>query len=194
MVVDSPLIGAIDRALAQTRGGTSATPLALETLLQEVRGLAVEAARELDRVAVRYIAQLRLFEDLEQDKFCDALADVVVNLLGSENFVIYVADAEGGLAAVRGMGPAFQPGTSLAPSDLLSQIARSGTQRTGEHGFVALAPLQDAAGQTRGLVAIRGLLRHKPSFTEEDRQVLEELRGHAGRALGWMSRPVGTRG
>ena len=142
-----------------------------------------------DRLTVRYIAQLRLYEDLQLDRICDAIADIVVNILGSEDFVVYLSDNDGHMYPVRGMGPSDDVAGGIDGDHPLTQTAVDGRARFGEDGFVALAPMPDAIGRPRGLIALKSLLRHKPSFTDEDRAVLDELRVHAGRALGWtMSR------
>lgn len=192
MSVISPLVGALDSALEAMRQPGEKDVDRLAGAITDARDLAVEVTRELDRLMVRYIAQLRLYEDLHIDRVCDAIEDIVVNILGSEDFVVYLRDNDGHMYPVRGMGPSDDNAGGLDADHALTRISMEDRPRFGEDGFVALAPLVDAQGTPRGLIVLKGLLRHKPSFTDEDRAVLEELRVHAGRAIGWTISRQGT--
>lgn len=182
----SPLVGAIDMALEHVRQPPPHDAERMAAALTEARDMAIEATRELDRLTVRYIAQLRLYERLEIADICDAIADILVNFVGSEDFVIFLNDNDGDLYPVRGMGPADEAAVGVDAAHPLAQHSRGSSTVYDEPGWLALAPLHDAGGAPRGLIAIQGVLAHKPSFTPEDRDMLEELRVHAGRAVGWM--------
>ena len=142
------------------------------------------------------VASQRLASSVQRDEVLSTVAEVVLDLIGSEEVAIFeLAEADGDvdslrLAHVRGfesnsprlaraMGPiryALGVGQTL--------VARRG--RRGEDGadggLTAAIPLK-LDGRVTGLIAIFGLLEHKKVLAEVDHELFEILSRQAAMAL-----------
>jgi hypothetical protein len=126
-----------------------------------------------DGLVELYVQLKRLHASLRLADVVVALQETLVNLVGSEDFAIFLRETDGGrFERLTGIGTraaaveAFTPETP--PSDA-----------------VALVPLRSGFGDATpmGMVAICGLVAHKRDLSEHDHALLRELGDHAGIAL-----------
>jgi hypothetical protein len=111
---------------------------------------------------------------LEADDAADAIrgiADIMINIVGTEDFAILASTGSGPMHVIGGMGPAVSRYRELAPT--LDEVAAS-TWR--------IVPLLIRA-HVVGAIAVDGLLPHRESLTSADEQVLTLLAQHAGTAI-----------
>ncbi|HET6765405.1 MAG TPA: hypothetical protein VFH27_17085 [Longimicrobiaceae bacterium] len=114
-----------------------------------------------------------------------ALKEVVINVIGSEEFAILASDGADGVALLDAMGMDAQ-----APAPLAARITRE-VLETGRpflsvegepDGMAACVPLR-ADGRVTGAIAIYRLLGHKPALEPFDHVLLDAVADGAGTAL-----------
>ncbi len=136
------------------------------------------------------VALERLHGSTDHGEVLRAIQDVVVNLVGSEEVAVFESGANGELVAVQSVG--VEPG-KLAPvtpgHGPIGRVAAEGKAwvigegaEPGDPDLTACVPLV-AEDRVVAVLAIWSLLPHKQSLRTSDRQVLELLGPHAGRAL-----------
>ncbi|MFA6957044.1 MAG: GAF domain-containing protein [Thermoanaerobaculia bacterium] len=132
-----------------------------------------------------YVATYQLHGTLHRGTVLDAIQEIVVNLVGSEEFAILERDLESG--AIERIASVGALGHAVAADD--TDVVRAFT--TGAI-HVADEPASDPVpacipltldGDVIGAIAIRGLLPHKTSFEALDRELFELLASHASTAL-----------
>jgi hypothetical protein len=126
----------------------------------------------------------RLHGSLQVGDVLSAIQETLINLLGSEDFALFVRDDGSGrferLLAVGERAAALQP--FAAGEGVLGGVAAGGRIAYG----VPLASVPLRSGRSTGamaVVAIMGLLPQKPALTTRDLALLELLSRHAGLAL-----------
>ena len=147
------------------------------------RYVAIE--EEKSNLAKLYVATSFLHASLDRAQVIEALHEVLVNLLGSEDFVVYERGARGEPALVS----CFGCGPTLAPAPPSDEARR--TLQTGEayvraegrrDGVAACIPLY-LQGAPAGVVEVRSLLPQKQGFTPFDQELFELLGAHVAAAL-----------
>jgi hypothetical protein len=139
---------------------------------------------EKGNLAKLYVAASFLHASLDRARVVEALHELLVNLLGSEDFAVYERSPSGEAVLVS----AFQYGPRAVPGDASAQAVR--TLQTGElylrpegeEGVAACIPLR-LEGATAGVVEVRALLPQKQGFTAFDAELFELLGTHAAPAL-----------
>jgi len=126
----------------------------------------------------------RLHASLQVGEVLTAIQEALINLVGSEDFALFVRDDESGrferLLAIGARAGAIQP--FATGEGVLGQAAAGG--RIGYGVPVASVPLRSGRGAGAvALVAIAGLLPQKPVLTAQDQALLELLSRHGGLAL-----------
>lgn len=154
----------------------------------------VEVERENSNLANLYVASYRLHSTLERSEVLEAIHEIVANLVGSEELVIYETASDGVLTPVSSQG---LDKARLHPipfgAGLIGEAAR-----TGE---VYLAPTREGAGgpgveahltacvplklgdRVIGALALFRLLPQKAGFEPLDREMFDLLATHAATAL-----------
>src|SRR5687767_12332326 len=102
----------------------------------------LESARgQVARLTNLYVALLRLFEETRREKFLDVVCEIVISLLGSEDFVVYERRGDS-FHPVRGMGAVYEQSPALAAQDphVVAAIA-TGTLHLGDKRTTAVVPL-----------------------------------------------------
>jgi hypothetical protein len=157
----------------------------IERCQERVRAL----ARELDETgrahelfASLYTTLERLHGSLKVTDVVNAIHEVVINLVGSEDFALFVFDESSArfeLLSSMGAGGLQRP--FAVGEGALGQAAAAGRPVWGNPH--ALAPFADDGGRTVGLIAIVGLLSHRPALERREQVIVEALAAHAGVAL-----------
>ena len=151
----------------------------------------VEVEEQNESLANLYVASYNLHSTLDPQEVIGCITEILLNLIGAEEFALYVLDEETGELALTGY-----EGDSLTMlhadrmamgEGLEGMVAASGEAffalDTGETGEVcACFPLKLKA-QVDGVIAIYKLLAHKRQLTELDHHLLELLAGHAATAI-----------
>jgi hypothetical protein len=138
-----------------------------------------------------YVALVRLLQGGGREAVLLGLQDVLINIVGSEEWVIYER-REGRLLHVHGYGlegPYLDPvpfgagpigeGVASARTWIREPFA---TQADPEGTLSAVVPLL-AEGEVVGGIALYRLLPHKSALLPRDRAALELARTHGGAAL-----------
>lgn len=167
----------------------------LEKTEDDVRELASQLAtseRQTGRLMNLYVATYQLHASLLPDEVQATIAEIAVNLLGAERFVLLLRrDGEGGydVALAEGVspddsplfaGPDYDGGDAMVDATLSDGVLRLGGEE--ESRAVAAVPLR-VQGEVVGAIVILKLLDHKPTLRAEDRELLDLLSAHAASAL-----------
>jgi hypothetical protein len=167
----------------------------LERTESDVAELASQLAvseRQTSRLMNLYVATYQLHATLIGEEVEDTIAEIAVNLLGAEKFVLLLKADEGAghrVALARGIKPGEHPlydGGAYAQGDpMVDAVLGDGVLRLGPFaGSPALAavPLK-VQGEIVGAIVFLKLFDHKPSLRTEDRELLDLLSAHAASAL-----------
>jgi GAF domain-containing protein len=140
-----------------------------------------EVGRQHDLLANLYVQLRRIHGSLVLAEVVAALAETLTNLVGTEDFALFLRDE----------GERFEPltaagaGRALAPFSVgegeLGEVVQAGAVRYGTRP-VAIVPLL-VDQKCIGVVALVGLLPHKAALGPRDRALLEVLSEHAGVAI-----------
>lgn len=145
-------------------------------------GRYAELEEEKGNLAKLYVAASFLHGSLERARVIEALHEVLVNLLGSEDFAVYERGPGGEPVLVS----TFQPADDARPAPETRRTLESGgvyVRPEGRaDGVAACIPLL-LEGQVAGVVEVRALLPQKPGFTAFDAELFDLLARHAAPAL-----------
>ncbi len=132
-----------------------------------------------------YVATYQLHGTLDRTTVLEAIQEIVVNLIGSEDFGILERDLESSeLTLAASVGP---KGRDVSASDTIVQ----NVLKTGS-AYISATPTNDATpaciplsldGDIVGVIVIRGLLPHKTTFEPLDDELFGLLATHAATAL-----------
>ena len=160
--------------------------------VQELSSRLVETEHQLDRLMSLYVATYQLHSFLEPQQVHVAIADIAVNLLGAERFVLLLrreGTATCEVALAEGVDPAADSvfaGESYAGGDaLVDATLRDGVLRLGPDAgsdSLAAVPLR-IQEEIVGALVVRKLFDHRPALGGEDRDLLDLLSAHAASAL-----------
>lgn len=149
----------------------------------------VEVEEQNESLANLYVASHRLHSTLDSSEVVECIKEILLNMVGSEDFGLFVVDDEseelvrsgyegetaGGPEKARvALGEGLEGVVALAGEPFFSEAA-------GE-GPCACVPLK-IKERVVGVIAIYTLLSHKKGFSELDHKLLELLAGHAASAL-----------
>jgi hypothetical protein len=141
-----------------------------------------ETGRAHELFASLYVTLERLHRSLKVPDVVAAIHEVLINLVGTEDFALFVRDDESGrFQLLSAMGKGREIGEFVVGEGALGLAAAARELRWGDPR--AVAPLLDDGGRCVGLIAIVGLLLHKPTLERRDQVVVETLAAHAGIAL-----------
>jgi len=154
---------------------------------------ALGAEQRLARAAQLYASVSQLHQAADTDEVVIVIKEIVANLVGCEEMGVYDVWPQGPVCTyVDGIGLDADLFGSLPPThaQVREGIATGALVLPADpmaepiHGrpVTAVVPLTDQ-GAVCGLVVLFQLLRQKPRLDEADRDLLEALAAHAGRAL-----------
>lgn len=161
----------------------------------DVKELATQLAaseRQISRLMNLYVATYQLHATLTPAEVLQTIAEIAVNLLGAEAFVVLLRrDGGQGFEVALAQGfdtgayPLFAGDEYLGGEAAVDATLADGTLRLApipNSSVVAVVPLK-VQGEIVGALVVLKLLPHKPSLRPEDRELLDLLSAHAASAL-----------
>jgi hypothetical protein len=185
---------ALEDALARATGERDALRKRLADLEVEVGKISddyVLVQEQSSEMAQLYVALERLHGGLAREETLQALQEIVINVVGSEEFSVFerVGDR---LSLIHHFGVDPVPLRALKVGDgVIGRTAqrgklfiagRDGPVDASDADVSACIPLM-VGDEVWGVVTIFRLLGHKPGIAESDQVVFELIRSHAGVAL-----------
>jgi GAF domain len=163
-----------------------------ESDVKELASRLVDSEHQSGRLMNLYVATYQLHATLDPVEVQATIAEVAINLLGAERFVLVLRRDEGDdceVALREGMreaGPALFAGDSYAGGDpMVDATLADGVLRLGptpDSPVLAAVPLR-VQDEIVGALILLKLLDHKPILRSEDRDLLDLLSAHAASAL-----------
>jgi uncharacterized coiled-coil protein SlyX len=163
-----------------------------EADVTELASQLAASERQTSRLMNLYVATYQLHSTLEPSEVQRTIAEIAINLLGAERFVLLLRREEGEgyeVAQRFGFGPGEYPlyaearypgGDPMVDATLGDGVLRLGPAE-GSSGL-ATVPLR-VQGEFVGAIVLLKLLDHKPAIRAEDRELLDLLSAHAASAL-----------
>lgn len=151
----------------------------------------VEVEEQNESLANLYVASYRLHSTLDPVEVVQCISEILMNMIGSEEFGLFVVDEETNelvLAGYEGdIADRLERGRISFGEGLEGMVAQTGdaffTEDAADTGEVcACIPLK-IKERVVGVVAIYKLLVHKRGLSPLDHKLLELLAGHAATAL-----------
>jgi GAF domain-containing protein len=162
---------------------------ALESNMREVEEVLVRTEHQAARLANLYVATYQLHESLDPANVRAAVADIAVNLLGAEEFTIWVRNEMGQLlrapesssVVAEGMeSQQYVGGDSLLDAALDDLSPQFGPLEGSD--CLAAVPFT-TRGEVVGVLTVQRFLSHKQAITPDDYELLDLLAAHAASAL-----------
>lgn len=166
--------------------------LTAEADVKELASRLVESEHQAGRLMNLYVATYQLHSTLEPGEVQDTIAEISINLLGAEQFVLLLREGEGSeceIALMEGdpaswnglySGDNYRGGDQMVDATLDDGVLRLGP--TSDSQALAAVPLRVQEVIVGALVVLK-LFDHKPMLKAEDRDLLELLSAHAASAL-----------
>ncbi|MBI3651554.1 MAG: GAF domain-containing protein [Acidobacteria bacterium] len=151
----------------------------------------IEVEEQNESLANLYVASHHLHSTLDPEEVMQCIKEILINMVGSEEFGIFIVDDETNellLAGSEGeIAQLFDKRNVKFGDGLEGMVAQSGepffTDDEGEDGNTcACIPLK-VKERVIGVISIYRLLEHKRGLTTLDYKLLELLAGHAATAL-----------
>ena len=162
-----------------------------EDQTKEFKGRYLEIEEENNRLANLYIASYQLHSSLDLKEVVRICFEIIINLVGSMDFALFIADDRENLVPVRTQGRALdslpevahgQGVIGRAAMDRMLYISGHSNGSASLDDPMAVVPLI-VRKELLGAFVIYSFLNHKPSMTDLDRELLNLLAGHAGTAI-----------
>ncbi len=164
-----------------------------ESDVKELASRLVDSEHQGGRLMNLYVATYQLHATLEPAEVQATIAEIAINLLGADQFVLLLRrdEGEGYEIALRegsydGGVVSLYDGDSYKGGDpMVDQTLRDGVLRLGptaESQALAAVPLRVQNDIVGALVVLK-LLDHKPILRAEDRDLLDLLSAHAASAM-----------
>jgi len=175
---------------AELADGAEARLAAAETERQELTERLAEVEHQVGRLMTLYVATYQLHATLDPVEVQTTIAEIALNLIGAEQFVLLLSDEEDKGYEVRLMhgepdtpwaqAPRYTGGDPLVDAALTDGGLRFGP--TEQSPALAVVPLR-VQDVTVGALVILKLLAHKLDFVKEDHDLLDLLGAHAASAV-----------
>jgi hypothetical protein len=163
-----------------------------ESDVKELASRLVDSEHQGGRLMKLYVATYQLHATLDPAEVQATIAEIAINLLGADQFVLLLRRDEGEgyeIALLEGMydavlplydGESYKGGDPMVDSTLKDGVLRLGP--TAESAALAAVPLRVQNDIVGALVVLK-LLDHKPILRAEDRDLLDLLSAHAASAM-----------
>ena len=180
-VLKDERVGELERRLATA-----------ESDVKELASRLVDSEHQGGRLMNLYVATYQLHATLDPAEVQATIAEIAINLLGAEQFVLLLRRDEGDgceIALIEGQyegvksfydGQDYTGGDPMVDATLKDGVLRLGP--TAESQALAAVPLRVQNDIVGALVLLK-LLDHKPILRAEDRDLLDLLSAHAASAL-----------
>ena len=149
----------------------------------------VEVEEQNESLANLYVASHRLHSTLDSVEVVECIKEILLNMIGSEDFGLFVMDDEtSGLvrAGYEGETAGTPEYERIALGEGLEGVVALGGEpffsEAADEGPCACVPLK-IKNRVVGVIAIYSLLSHKRGLSMLDHKLLELLAGHAASAL-----------
>jgi GAF domain-containing protein len=156
----------------------------LENNVRETEEVLIRTERHAAQLGNLYVATYQLHASLDPADVRAAIADIAVNLLGAEQFVVLLNDETGRLVpsdeAETSSHAAYAGGDALIDAALAQLVPQFGPI-PGSESVVAV-PFA-TRGQTLGVLVVHAFLQHKPGLSADDRELMDLMAAHAASAL-----------
>jgi nitrate/nitrite-specific signal transduction histidine kinase len=163
---------------------------AAESERAELTNRLAEVEHQVGRLMTLYVATYQLHSTLDPVEVQSTIAEIALNLIGAEQFVLLLVDEEDQADEVRlihgepdtpwVLSQRYTGGDFLVDSALADGGLRFGP--TEQSSALAVVPLR-VQDVTVGALVIFKLLAHKPAFVKEDHDLLDLLGAHAASAV-----------
>lgn len=169
---------------------------AAESDVKELASRLVDSEHQAGRLMNLYVATYQLHSTLDPTEVQETIAEIAINLLGAEQFVLLLRESDGEgeegdceIALAEGIsedsdspyaGSTYRGGDPMVDTTLEDGVLRLGPSSDSE--AIAAVPLRVQEVIVGALVVVK-LLDHKPMLKAEDRDLLELLSAHAASAL-----------
>jgi hypothetical protein len=163
-----------------------------ESDVKELASRLVDSEHQGGRLMNLYVATYQLHATLEPAEVQATIAEIAINLLGAQQFVLLLRRDEGDgceIALIEGMydgavppygGETYEGGDPMVDTTLRDGVLRLGP--TAESQALAAVPMR-VQNEIVGALVLLKLLDHKPILRAEDRDLLDLLSAHAASAL-----------
>jgi hypothetical protein len=163
-----------------------------ESDVKELASRLVDSEHQGGRLMNLYVATYQLHATLDPAEVQATIAEIAINLLGAEQFVLLLRRDEGDgceIALIEGQyegvksfydGQDYTGGDPMVDATLKDGVLRLGP--TADSQALAAVPLRVQNDIVGALVLLK-LLDHKPILRAEDRDLLDLLSAHAASAL-----------
>jgi hypothetical protein len=180
-VLKDERVGELERRLATA-----------ESDVKELASRLVDSEHQGGRLMNLYVATYQLHATLDPAEVQATIAEIAINLLGAEQFVLLLRRDEGDgceIALIEGQyegvksfydGQDYTGGDPMVDATLKDGVLRLGP--TADSQALAAVPLRVQNDIVGALVLLK-LLDHKPILRAEDRDLLDLLSAHAASAL-----------
>jgi len=149
----------------------------------------VEVQEQNESLANLYVASHRLHSTLDSSEVVECIKEILLNMIGSEDFGLFVVDDESGELVRSGYEGETAGGPEkerIAFGEGLEGVVALGGEpffsEAAAEGPCACVPLK-IKERVVGVIAIYTLLSHKKGLSVLDHKLLELLAGHAASAL-----------
>lgn len=163
----------------------------IEAANHEATALYADIEQMNANLANLYVASYRIHASLEREDVLATVQEIIINLVGSEEFAIFERADDGSslrIAASFGIDAAsaarLDTKCPMIESAVQSGVVQLGVGADAVHlgGPTACIPLV-VGGEVSGVIAIYRLLSHKPELESLDHELFTLLSTHAGTAL-----------
>jgi hypothetical protein len=178
------------RVVGKRKGPAEARLAASETERVELTGRLSEVEHQVGRMMTLYVATYQLHSTLDPVEVQSTIAEIALNLIGAEQFVLILSEGEETGYEVRlaygdpdvpwARAQRYEGGDPLVDAALTDGGLRFGPSEDSPALAVVPLRVQDV---TVGALVILKLLAHKPDFVKEDRDLLDLLGAHAASAV-----------
>jgi len=154
----------------------------------------LEVEVQNSNLANLYVASYRLHATLDRQEILSSIQEIIINLIGSEEFGIFEFDAEESMLSLAGsMGidatryrripaDAGKIGETVRTGKIYLANGKKGDIGSAETPLVACIPLK-VEGRVTGVISIFRLLQHKTELEAIDQEMFDLLATHAATAL-----------
>jgi hypothetical protein len=164
-----------------------------ESDVKELASRLVDSEHQAGRLMNLYVATFQLHATLRPEEVQETIAEIAINLLGAEQFVLLLRRDDVGdeceIALRQGVrnlsaslygADAYRGGDAVVDATLVDGILRLGP--SPESSVLAAVPLR-VQDEIVGALVLLKLFDHKPILRSEDRDLLDLLSAHAASAL-----------